>query len=58
MHHVASILDAALHYALALRVPVFPCDPDDKRPFTVHGFKDASREERRCGRGGPAFPTP
>jgi Bifunctional DNA primase/polymerase, N-terminal len=26
---------------LAKRVPVFPCD-NDKRPFTLHGFKDAS----------------
>jgi hypothetical protein len=28
---------------LATRVPVFPCDKD-KRPFTVHGFKDASTD--------------
>jgi hypothetical protein len=28
---------------LARRVPVFPCD-NDKRPFTAHGFKDASAD--------------
>ena len=28
---------------LAKRVPVFPCD-NDKRPFTAHGFKDASTD--------------
>jgi hypothetical protein len=28
---------------LARRVPVFPCD-NDKRPFTAHGFKDASTD--------------
>jgi Bifunctional DNA primase/polymerase, N-terminal len=28
---------------LAKRLPVFPCD-NDKRPFTAHGFKDASND--------------
>jgi hypothetical protein len=42
VRYVGSILDAALHYALVLRIPVFPCNPDDKRPLTVHGFKDAN----------------
>ena len=28
---------------LAKRLPVFPCD-NDKRPFTAHGFKDASTD--------------
>jgi bifunctional DNA primase/polymerase-like protein len=36
-----SALQAALD--LATRVPVFPCDTD-KRPFTAHGFKDASTD--------------
>ena len=56
VHHVASMLDAALHYALTLRVPVFPCNPDDKRPFTVHGFKDASREETQVRTWWARFP--
>ena len=56
VHHVASMLDAALHYALALRIPVFPCNPDDKRPFTVHGFKDASREEAQVRAWWTRFP--
>ena len=53
---MASMLDAALHYALALRIPVFPCNPDDKRPFTVHGFKDASREEAQVRAWWTRFP--
>jgi Bifunctional DNA primase/polymerase, N-terminal len=28
---------------LARHLPIFPCD-NDKRPFTVHGFKDASAD--------------
>jgi putative DNA primase/helicase len=35
-----SILDAALSYA-GMGIPVFPCDPHDKSPLTVNGFKDA-----------------
>jgi bifunctional DNA primase/polymerase-like protein len=36
-----STLDAAIK--LAARLPIFPCD-NDKRPFTAHGFKDASTD--------------
>jgi putative DNA primase/helicase len=50
------MLDAALHYAMTLRIPVFPCNPDDKRPFTVHGFKDASREEAQVRAWWTRFP--
>lgn len=34
---------AALWYADALAVPVFPCQPLLKTPATSHGFKDATR---------------
>ena len=56
VHQVASLLDAALHYALTLRIPVFPCNPDDKRPLTLHGFKDASREEAQVRAWWTRFP--
>ena len=56
VHHVASMLDAVLHYATVLRIPVFPCNPDDKRPFTLHGFKDASREETQIRAWWARFP--
>jgi hypothetical protein len=36
-------VSAAQALELARRVPVFPCD-NDKRPFTAHGFKDASAD--------------
>ena len=38
-----SNLEVALAHAKAGR-PVFPCRPDNKRPLTEHGFKDASRD--------------
>lgn len=38
-----SLADAAHHYA-ALRVPVFPLVPGEKRPLVAHGFKDATAE--------------
>lgn len=34
-------LQQALHIALNLNLPVFPCRPD-KRPYTKNGFKDAT----------------
>lgn len=40
----ASGLDAALRYA-DLGWPVFPCKPD-KKPYTKHGFKDASCDHK------------
>ena len=34
---------AALNYAKS-GIPVFPCNPDNKRPMTEHGFKDATTD--------------
>ena len=45
VHKVPSILDAALYYALTLNLSIFPCRCADKKPFTQHGFHDASRDE-------------
>src|SRR5690606_3408925 len=36
-------LIAALNYAKA-GIPVFPCRPDTKRPYTDNGFKDATSD--------------
>jgi hypothetical protein len=39
---------AATSHALRLAeraIPVFPCKPDNKAPYTEHGFHDASRDE-------------
>ncbi|GGC31250.1 hypothetical protein GCM10011371_18350 [Novosphingobium marinum] len=38
------LLEAALAYARE-GLPVFPCRPDNKRPWTRHGFKEASTDE-------------
>ena len=52
------MLDVALYYATSLDVPVFPCRPDDKRPCTSSGFKDATRDETQIREWWTVFPTP
>jgi Bifunctional DNA primase/polymerase, N-terminal len=42
--NVPTELEAALDYARC-GIPVFPCNPLDKRPLTPNGFKDASKDE-------------
>lgn len=36
---------SALQYAKA-GWPIFPCEPKGKKPLTIHGFKDATTDER------------
>jgi putative DNA primase/helicase len=46
---------AALLAARGLKV--FPCEPDDKKPATPHGFKDASTNVRLSGSGARQWAT-
>ncbi len=39
-----NMLRAALAYAGRFGLPVFPCRPRGKTPFTDHGYKDASKD--------------
>jgi hypothetical protein len=39
-----TVFEAAPDYARC-GIPVFPCNPIDKRPLTSNGFKDATRDE-------------
>lgn len=41
-----AVLEAALSYAQG-GIPVFPCNPHNKRPLTEHGFKDATTDPER-----------
>jgi hypothetical protein len=41
-----AILEAALSYAEE-GIPVFPCNPYNKRPLTEHGFKGATTDPER-----------
>ena len=43
---MSTVLDHAIEYARK-GMRVFPCDPATKRPYTTHGFKDASTDERQ-----------
>ena len=45
MSNSTDILEHALGYA-AKGLPVFPCKPDSKRPYTKHGLKDASTDTK------------
>jgi Bifunctional DNA primase/polymerase, N-terminal len=49
-------LDAALEYARK-GLPVFPCNPLDKKPLTPHGFKDATIDETRIHAWWGAWPN-
>src|SRR5690349_9768527 len=40
---------AAVHYA-SIGIPVFPCRPENKRPLTEHGFKDATTSSEQVER--------
>jgi hypothetical protein len=45
----ATPVEAALTYAAA-GIPVFPCNPKNKRPLTRHGFKDATTDPNKIMR--------
>lgn len=48
-----------LYQALAVAArgwPVFPCSPNDKRPFTEHGFEDASTDPDQIRRWWTKWP--
>ena len=40
---------SAINYARQ-GLPVFPCHPGGKRPMTLHGFKDATADEKQIGK--------
>ena len=50
------LLKAALAYARR-GVPVFPCEPDGKRPLTYNGFWDATADPRRIRDWWSRWPT-
>lgn len=52
---MSSILESALRYAQK-GMPAFPCNPENKQPFTPHGFRDASTNPDRLGAWWKAHP--
>ena len=53
---VDSILSvAAIRYAHQ-GFPIFPCYPNEKRPMTLHGFKDATCDEKQIGKWWKQWP--
>ena len=51
------MLQAALEIVAKEGWPIFPCKPQNKRPFTLHGFKDASKDFKQTKAGGLRGPT-
>ena len=49
------MLNAALNYA-ALGIPIFPCKPD-KKPYTAHGFKDATTKTEQIKEWWTKYPN-
>ena len=46
---------AAIRYA-HLGFAIFPCWPNEKRPMTLHGFKDATCDEKQIGKWWKQWP--
>ncbi len=51
----ASLVEHALKIA-AQGIPVFPCNTDNKRPLTKHGFKDATTDPEQIRKWWGAWP--
>ena len=53
----ASDLEIVIAFVEEFGVPVFPCRPNDKRPATANGFKDATREVAQIRRWASEYRT-